>query len=67
MHVQLNMKTLSNQYYMAGVWSLHISSYLVSSIPYIQLLSLALAMTASILTLRKLIREERKHDQEQKS
>jgi hypothetical protein len=48
------MKQISIEQYMAGVWSLHLSSYLVASIPYLQVLSLILAMTVSIMTMMKL-------------
>lgn len=51
----------------AGAWSLHLGSYLMESMPYLQFFSLLLATIASILTLRKLLREERKNDQKRKS
>jgi len=46
---------------MAGVWSLHLSSYLVASIPYLQVLSLLLAMTVSVMTMIKLTKGSKKN------
>jgi len=55
------MKHLTVEHYMAGVWSLHLSSYLVASIPYLQVLSLLLAMTVSVMTMIKLTKGSKKN------
>ena len=59
------MKDLSNDSYILGAWGLHVSSYLMASMPYIQLISLSLAILVSIVTLRKLIRSERRNAKKQ--
>lgn len=41
----------------AGAWGLHLSSFIMNSMPYLQALSLILAILVSIVTLRKLVRE----------
>ena len=51
------MKNATAEGLTAGAWGLHISSFLVQSIPYLQAASLVLAILVSILTLRKLITE----------
>lgn len=43
-----------------GAWGLHLSSFIVSSMPYLQAVSLILAIVVSLATLRKLIKDERK-------
>lgn len=53
------MKNLNVDTYALGAWSLHIGSYLMASMPYLQVTSLVLAIVVSIVTLRKLIRAER--------
>lgn len=53
------MKTLTSETLTAGAWGLHITSFLVASIPYLQVLSLILAIGVSILTLRKLVRDSK--------
>ncbi len=42
-----------------GAWGLHLSSFIVASIPYLQAISLILAIGVSILTLRKLVKDSR--------
>lgn len=37
-----------------GVWGLHISSYLIAAIPFLQVTSLVLAIVVSLITLNKL-------------
>ena len=59
------MKHLSTDSYILGAWGLHVSSYLMASMPYIQLISLFLAILVSIVTLRKLIRSERRNAKKQ--
>jgi len=39
--------------FIAGAWGLHFSSYLMQSMPFLQFLSLILAITASTLTIIK--------------
>ena len=58
-HTKLKMKTLTSETLTVGAWGLHISSFLMASIPYLQVLSLLLAIGVSILTFRKLIRDSR--------
>jgi uncharacterized membrane protein len=53
------MKTLPSGTLTAGAWGLHITSFLVASIPYLQVLSLLLAIGVSILTLRKLAKDSK--------
>lgn len=50
------MKHASTEFATAGVWGLHISSYLVASIPYLQFASLTLAIVVSVVTLIKLLK-----------
>lgn len=54
------MKTVTSEALTAGAWGLHLSSFLMASIPYLQVLSLVLAIAVSILTFRKLIRDSKK-------
>jgi uncharacterized membrane protein len=42
-----------------GAWGLHLSSFVMASIPYLQVISLLLAIGVSILTLRKLIKDSK--------
>jgi hypothetical protein len=58
-HSKLEMKTVTSEALTAGAWGLHITSFLVASIPYLQVLSLVLAIGVSILTLRKLVRDSK--------
>ena len=53
------MKTVTSEALIAGAWGLHITSFLVASIPYLQVLSLLLAIGVSILTLRKLVKDSK--------
>lgn len=41
----------------AGAWGLHLSSFIMESMPYLQAVSLIMAILVSAVTLRKLIRE----------
>ena len=47
---------------LAATWSLHIGSYLMASTPYLQLISLILAMTASTLTIIKMTKKSKKDE-----
>lgn len=58
-HTKLKMKTVTSETLTAGAWGLHITSFLVASIPYLQVLSLLLAIGVSILTLRKLVKDSK--------
>jgi hypothetical protein len=53
------MKTVTTEELAVGAWGLHISSFLMASIPYLQVLSLILAIGVSILTLRKLVKDSK--------
>jgi len=53
------MKTATSEVMTVGAWSLHLSSFIVASIPYLQAISLILAIGVSILTLRKLVKDSR--------
>ena len=53
------MKTVTSETLAVGAWGLHIRSLLMASIPYLQVLSLVLAIGVSILTLRKLVRDSK--------
>jgi hypothetical protein len=59
-HSKLKMKTVTSEALTAGAWGLHITSFLVASIPYLQVLSLLLAIGVSLLTLNKLVRDSKK-------
>ena len=53
------MKTVTSEFLTVGAWGLHLTSFIVASIPYLQALSLLLAIGISVLTLRKLVRDSR--------
>jgi hypothetical protein len=53
------MKTATSEVMTVGAWGLHLSSFIMASIPYLQALSLILAIGVSILTLRKLVKDSR--------
>ena len=53
------MKTVTTEGLAVGAWGLHISSFLMAIIPYLQVLSLVLAIGVSILTLRKLVKDSK--------
>ena len=59
------MKNLNVDTYALGAWSLHIGSYLMASMPYLQFISLSLAIIVSIVTLRKILRSERRNAKKQ--
>lgn len=58
-HSKLRMKTITSETLTASAWGLHITSFLVASIPYLQVLSLLLAIGVSVLTLRKLVKDSK--------
>ena len=58
------MKSISNHDVLLGVWGLNLTSYLVSSIPYLQFASLVLAIVVSVVTLRKLAGQISKDESE---
>lgn len=51
------MKNPTAESLTAGAWGLHLSSFIMQSMPYLQATSLILAIIISLLTLRKFIRE----------
>ena len=58
-HSKLKMKTATSEVMTVGAWGLHLSSFIVASIPYLQAVSLILAIGVSILTLRKLVKDSK--------
>lgn len=54
------MKTVPCEIATAGIWGLHITSFFVASIPYLQATSLLLAIAVSIITLGKLLQDKNK-------
>jgi hypothetical protein len=44
----------------AGVWGLHITSYLMATIPYLQIISLTLAIVVSTMTIVKMLKSPKK-------
>lgn len=53
------MKTVTSEFLTVGAWGLHLTSFVVASIPYLQALSLLLAIGVSILTLHKLVKDSK--------
>jgi len=51
------MKTVTSEFLTIGAWGLHLGSFVMASIPYLQALSLVLAIAVSIFTLRKLVKD----------
>jgi ABC-type nickel/cobalt efflux system permease component RcnA len=51
------MKTATSELLTVGAWGLHLGSFIMASMPYLQAFSLILAIAVSIFTLRKMIRE----------
>ena len=51
------MKTLTTEVLAVGAWGLHLTSFMVASIPYLQVASLILAIVVSILTIGKLVKD----------
>lgn len=58
-YTELKMKTATSEFLTVGAWGLHLTSFIVASIPYLQAASLMLAIVVSILTLRKLVTDAR--------
>ncbi len=56
-HSKLKMKNAAPEVLTAGAWGLHISSFIMQSMPYLQATSLILAIIVSLFTLRKLRKE----------
>ena len=54
------MKDTTAEVATAGIWGLHVSSYLMASLPYLQVTSLVLAILVSLFTLKKLMRSDDK-------
>jgi len=53
------MKTITSESLAVGAWGLHLTSFIVASIPYLQAFSLILAIAVSLFTLRKLVRDSK--------
>jgi hypothetical protein len=53
------MKTVTSEVMTIGAWGLHLSSFVMASIPYLQAISLILAIGVSILTFRKLVKDSK--------
>jgi len=53
------MKTATSEALTVSAWGLHLTSFIMASIPYLQALSLILAITVSVFTLRKLIKDSK--------
>lgn len=53
------MKTATSEILTVGAWGLHLTSFVVASIPYLQAISLILAIAVSVFTLRKLIKDSK--------
>ena len=51
------MKTVTSEFLTVGAWGLHLSSFIMASMPYLQALSLILAIAVSIFTLHKLVKD----------
>jgi hypothetical protein len=56
-HSKLIMKDTTAEGLTAGAWGLHLSSFIMESMPYLQATSLILAIVVSLFTLRKLLKE----------
>jgi hypothetical protein len=54
------MKETTAEFATAGVWGLHITSYLMAAVPYLQILSLTLAIVVSTMTIVKMVRSPKK-------
>jgi hypothetical protein len=52
------MKGISAETAVASVWGLNISSYLIAALPFLQVTSLVLAITISLVTLYKLSKKK---------
>ena len=53
------MKTATSEVMTVGAWGLHLTSLIVASIPYLQAISLILAIGVSLMTLRKLVKDSK--------
>ena len=53
------MKTATSELMTVGAWGLHLTSFIVASIPYLQAISLILAIGVSLMTLRKLVKDSK--------
>ncbi len=54
------MKETTAEVATAGVWGLHITSYLMATIPYLQIISLTLAIVVSTMTIVKMLKSPKK-------
>lgn len=53
------MKNATAETLTASAWGLHLSSFIMESMPYLQATSLILAILVSLITLYKLTKETR--------
>lgn len=51
--------SVTSEFLTAGAWGLHLSSFIVASIPYLQAVSLLLAIGVSVFTLCKLLKDSK--------
>jgi hypothetical protein len=58
------MKTLTSELLTVGAWSLHLGSFIMASMPYLQALSLILAITVSVFTLHKMFKNSQRKRKE---
>lgn len=56
---KIKMKTPATELVTLSAWGLHFYSFVVASIPFLQAASLLFATTASILTIRKLVKDSK--------
>lgn len=54
------MKNVTAEVLTASAWGLHLSSFIMQSMPFLQATSLILAIVVSLATLRKLFRDEKR-------
>jgi hypothetical protein len=52
------MKEMTPQTASLGAWGLHITSYFMAALPVLQVVSLILAITVSLVTLHKLLKKK---------
>jgi hypothetical protein len=51
--------SVTSEFLTAGAWGLHLTSFIVASIPYLQVVSLLLAIGVSLFTLQKLVKDSK--------
>lgn len=58
--LKIEMKNVTAEVLTASAWGLHLSSFIMQSMPFLQATSLILAIVVSLATLRKLFRDEKR-------